>query len=180
MPLAQPLPEGFAYAEVERGGDLTYHGPGQLVLYPIIKLDGQGLAPEHDLGGFLRGFEQIVIEELCDRGLPARAKEKASGVWLGEKKVASMGVAVRNWVTFHGLAINIENDLKPFHLISPCGFSAEIMTRVKDWQANSTECWREDWEKALALRFWKRLGRSGVPEILKKTQGSELTPVETS
>jgi lipoyl(octanoyl) transferase len=146
MPVPVQLPEGMAFCESERGGDLTYHGPGQLVVYPIIKLD-------HDLAGFLRRFEQIFVDELNSRGLKADARENASGVWVGDQKIASMGIAVRKWVTYHGMAINIVNDLKPFHLISPCGFAPEVMTRVADLLPTGAD-WREDWEQALARRVF--------------------------
>lgn len=150
MPLPAPLPAGVAFAESERGGDLTYHGPGQLVIYPIFKLDGSHeLAPARDIGAFLRRFEQVFVDRIGDwtggraRGL---SRESATGVWIEPvqadesesrgaepRKLASMGIAVRKWVTYHGLAINCVNDLKPFHLISPCGFAPEVMTRLADW-----------------------------------------------
>src|SRR5690606_30396973 len=94
MPLVQPLPAGIQFVETERGGDLTYHGPGQLVIYPMCKLDGSGFAPRHDVEGFLRKLERIVIEELESRGLAAHSRKNATGVWIGEKKVASMGIAI--------------------------------------------------------------------------------------
>lgn len=138
MPLVPALlPPGIEYAEVERGGDLTYHGPGQLVVYPICKLDGTTpLTREHDLSHFLRTLEQITIDvlapELQPLGYSLARVEDATGVWLEREgrrtKIASLGIAVRRWVTFHGLAVNLVNDLKPFALMSPCGFSPEVMT----------------------------------------------------
>jgi lipoate-protein ligase B len=142
--LPGPLPAGVEFAESERGGDLTYHGPGQLVIYPICKLDGQGFGPARDVAGFLRRFEQAMIEligEWSEGTTQAFAREGATGVWVRKpgasesdaQKIASMGIAVRRWVTYHGLAINCVNDLKPFHLISPCGFAPEVMTRLTGW-----------------------------------------------
>jgi lipoyl(octanoyl) transferase len=126
------LPAGIAFSESERGGDLTYHGPGQLVMYPIVKLNGQGFGPERDVTGYLRKLEQVVIGECQSHGLSAEARESATGVWVGERKIASIGIAVRRWVTYHGLALNVLNDLAPFHLISPCGYSPDVMTRLSD------------------------------------------------
>ncbi len=147
MPLIAPLPQGIAYSESERGGDLTYHAPGQLVIYPIVKLDGGApWAPHHDISGFLRWLERSVARVLEGQGLETEARADATGVWCrcsrhqsGQaqdfeasavefKKIASIGIAVRRWVTYHGVAINLTNDLAPFSLISPCGFSSEVMT----------------------------------------------------
>jgi lipoyl(octanoyl) transferase len=132
IPLLQPIPSGMDLRESERGGDLTYHGPGQLVIYPIVKLDGSGFGPHHDIAGFLRRLESVLIAELGDFNLVADARENATGVWVGAKKIASAGIAVRKWVTYHGIALNCVNDLKPYHLISPCGFAPEVMTRLAD------------------------------------------------
>lgn len=158
MPMVQPLPDGIAFAESERGGDLTYHGPGQLVIYPICKMDGSGFAPHHDVEGFLRKVEQVVIDELISRGLEAHLRKNATGVWIGEKKIASMGIAIRKWVSYHGIAINCVNDLSPFQLISPCGFSSDVMTRLSDCvlatqSTLSKDSWRSGLEKSLARRM---------------------------
>jgi lipoate-protein ligase B len=112
--------------DVERGGDVTYHGPGQLVAYPIVLLrDG-----ERDLHRFLRNLEEGIIRTLADLGLDAGRKPGATGVWVGEKKIASIGIACRKWVTFHGLALNVSTDLAYFHRIVPCGFDASVMTSI--------------------------------------------------
>ena len=147
MPRPALMPEGIAFCESERGGDLTYHGPGQLVIYPICKLDGSGFAPDHDVAGFLRKIEDILIRYLKAQGLVAASREAATGVWIGNQKVASMGIAIRKWVTYHGIAVNGVNDLKPFYLISPCGFSPEVMTRLSDHMDFSRSGgWRGDLE----------------------------------
>ncbi len=158
MPVPQSLPLGMTFAEAERGGDLTFHGPGQLVVYPIVKLDGLGWGPRHDVAGFLRSVEKVFMDELFDLGLEHQVdlrpsvREGATGVWLGEKKIASLGIAVRKWVTFHGIALNCVNDLRPFHLISPCGFSPEVMTRLLDW-IPLQEDWRLKLERSLIARW---------------------------
>ncbi len=136
MPLPGKLPSGIEFSESERGGDLTYHGPGQLVVYPICLLDGEGMSPRHDVAGFIRMLEQVCIQVLADRKLTAQVRAAATGVWIGSQKIASIGIAVRKWVTYHGLALNVSNDLAPFHLFSPCGFNPEVMTRLTDLVSN--------------------------------------------
>ncbi len=152
IPLQSPLPADVEFAESERGGDLTYHGPGQLVVYPICKLDGQGWAPNRDIAGFLRNIENLLMGQLEQLGMAAHSKKDATGVWIGEHKVASLGIAVKKWVSYHGMAINCVNDLKPFFLISPCGFQPEIMTCLQDWIPLSTN-WRGFMETSLANQF---------------------------
>jgi lipoyl(octanoyl) transferase len=112
--------------EIERGGDATYHGPGQLVAYPILKL-AEG---ERDLHCFLRNLEEAVIRTLAEVGLDAGRRPGATGVWTGDRKLCSMGLACRRWVTFHGLALNVATDLAYFARIAPCGFDAAVMTSV--------------------------------------------------
>jgi lipoate-protein ligase B len=113
--------------EVERGGQATYHGPGQLVAYPIVKLRDD----RHDLHAWMRALEQAVIDTLEPLGLRAGRREGATGVWIdGERKICSIGVAASRWVTYHGLALNVETDLSSFTAIQPCGFEAGVMTSV--------------------------------------------------
>jgi len=115
---------------IERGGDVTYHGPGQLVAYPIVLLDGA----ERDLHAYLRNLEQAVIETCARVGLAADREPGKTGVWtstpLGRKKLCSMGIACRKWVTFHGLALNVTTDLSYFARINPCGFEATVMSSL--------------------------------------------------
>lgn len=111
---------GIAVEKTNRGGDITYHGPGQLVGYPIISL-----APRKDLHAYLRFLEQVVINALGSLGLAAARREGKTGIWLGRRKIAAIGVAVRRWVTYHGFAINVDPDLTHFAGIVPCGISAE-------------------------------------------------------
>lgn len=179
MPLLKQMPKNWAYHEIERGGDLTFHGPGQLVVYPILKLDGSGFAPDRDLGKFLRLLEQVFIDELCNRGLRAGRSEGATGIWISGKlsdpapkeplKIASIGIALRKWVSFHGIALNVVNRLEDFSWISPCGFSPRVMTRLcdlgsQDWKVPGD--WRSDIETAVA----RRMGGSDavvVPKLVK-------------
>jgi lipoyl(octanoyl) transferase len=114
--------------EVERGGDVTYHGPGQIVAYPILLL-GEG---ERDLHRFLRNLEEGMIRALDRFGIAATREPGKTGVWVsgGARKIASIGIACRKWVTFHGLALNVSTDLAYFARIQPCGFSASVMTSM--------------------------------------------------
>ena len=120
--------------EIERGGDVTYHGPGQLVAYPIVLLQED----ERDLHAFLRNLEQAVIETCARAGVVTDREPGKTGVWtsteLGRKKLCSMGIACRKWVTFHGLALNVTTDLSYFARINPCGFEATVMTSLAKLQ----------------------------------------------
>ena len=131
----------FPLFEVERGGDVTYHGPGQLVGYPILKLrpappsesgDSSRAFGERDLHRYLRALEGALIDLCADYGVQTARKAGATGVWTadGAHKLASLGIAVRRWVTFHGFALNIDTDLSRFSAINPCGFSAQVMTSL--------------------------------------------------
>ncbi len=119
---------GCPVVEVERGGEATWHGPGQLVAYPIVFL------PEgrRDLHAWLRLLEQAVIDTLAHYGVEGRREPGLTGVWIGALKVASVGVAVRRWCTWHGLALNVTSDLAAFRPFHPCGLDAGIMTRLAD------------------------------------------------
>jgi lipoyl(octanoyl) transferase len=159
--------------EIERGGDVTYHGPGQLVGYPILKLEGEpsgarrdrgpGPVPrglprpiegepsgarrdrgpeavprglprpiERDLHKYLRDLEEALIGVCAHFGLAGARKPGWTGVWLGEKKLASIGIAVRKWVTLHGFALNVSTDLGQFAAIHPCGLDAAVMTSLTE------------------------------------------------
>jgi lipoyl(octanoyl) transferase len=124
-------PAGVPVVRVERGGDVTWHGPGQLVGYPIIGLEGE----KRDLRAFLAALEQAVIAVLRGLGLDATRDPRNTGVWLpgpwGERqKVCSIGVACRQWVTWHGFALNRSGALDGFARIRPCGFGADVMTEL--------------------------------------------------
>jgi lipoate-protein ligase B len=115
--------------EIERGGDVTYHGPGQLVGYPIFLLR----QPERDLHLYLRNLEEALIRALGRLGLPAARKEGWTGVWnaTADRKLASIGVAVKRWVTLHGFALNVSTDLTRFTAINPCGLEASVMSSLE-------------------------------------------------
>ena len=124
----QPVPEGLPYPvhKVERGGDLTFHGPGQLVGYPILKLADHGLKPR----SYLHALEAVLSEAIRPFGVKAETVKGFTGLWVGRKKLASIGVAVRGGVTYHGFALNINNSLAPFRLIHPCKLESDVMTSM--------------------------------------------------
>lgn len=128
MPLSREELErrGVAVHEVERGGDVTWHGPGQLVGYPILDLTGH----REDLHWYLRTLEAALIDGLAGVGLPAERRAGLTGVWTAGRKVASIGVHVKRWVTLHGFALNVTTDLAGFGLIVPCGIDGVVMTSV--------------------------------------------------
>lgn len=120
------LTRGIQYFEITRGGDVTYHAPGQLVGYPIFDLRQHG----RDVLRFCRGMETALIAAVGDFGIAAGAVPGKAGVWVGEKKIASLGISVRRWVTFHGFALNVSTDLAGFEVIRPCGEDPGVMTSM--------------------------------------------------
>jgi lipoyl(octanoyl) transferase len=119
---------------IERGGDISFHEPGQLVGYPIVFLPPE----KRDVRGFLRLLEQTLTLTLADLGIEGRSHplDGHTGVWLGERKVASIGIALRRWVTWHGFALNVNNAMSLNAYLNPCGFSAEVMISLKEWGQN--------------------------------------------
>ena len=111
----------------DRGGDVTYHGPGQLVVYPILSLRLYGLS----VPGYVWNLEEMAIRLLSSYGIPAGRIEKLRGVWVGNEKIAAMGVHLSNWVSKHGLALNVNTDLDPFNLINPCGTGRRVTSMAK-------------------------------------------------
>jgi lipoyl(octanoyl) transferase len=112
---------------INRGGQATYHGPGQLMGYPIIDLRRCG----QDLHTYLRWLERLLIELLAEHGIAASRRESLTGVWVGDRKIASIGVGVRHWITMHGFALNVCGDLSPFNCIIPCGINNVNMTSME-------------------------------------------------
>ena len=121
---------------VSRGGEVTYHGPGQLVGYPILKLEGR----DRDIHRYLRALEQVIIEALGELGIAAERRIGLTGVWIGLHKIASIGVGIRRWVTFHGFAVNVGPALQYFDTIVPCGIEGCRMTSIAELLGSSFSC----------------------------------------
>ena len=118
---------GVELHESSRGGDVTYHGPGQMVAYPVIDLARHG----RDVHRYLRDLEQVVMALLARYGIEGRRDPKYTGVWVGDEKVCAIGVAITRWVTYHGLALNVATDLSHFGLIVPCGITDRGVTSME-------------------------------------------------
>jgi len=115
---AERTARGIALTQTSRGGDITYHGPGQIVGYPIVSLDTR-----RDLHAYLRFLEQVLINTVGALGLAANRRPGLTGIWIGERKVAAIGVAVKRWIAYHGFALNLAPDLTHFGGIIPCGIA---------------------------------------------------------
>ncbi|KAA3606749.1 MAG: lipoyl(octanoyl) transferase [Planctomycetota bacterium] len=114
--------------EVSRGGKATYHGPGQVVAYPLVQLQGKA----RDLHAYLHALEQALIETVRRFGLAGERDPRNTGCWVSGRKIASLGVAVRRWVTYHGVALNVSTDLSWFQRFDPCGLNPDWMTSMAE------------------------------------------------
>ncbi|HEY1109714.1 MAG TPA: lipoyl(octanoyl) transferase LipB [Opitutaceae bacterium] len=146
--------EHIEVVKTNRGGDITYHGPGQIVGYPIVNIDRQ-----RDLHRYLRFLEQVMINSLGSLGLAASRREGKTGIWLGKRKVAAIGVAVRRWVTYHGFALNVNTQLAHFDGIVPCGIAATdgSVTSLQAELRRSMDL--AEVKQVLATEFWTLLPR---------------------
>jgi lipoyl(octanoyl) transferase len=147
--------QGIDIVEVDRGGKVTYHGPGQLVGYPIVRVD--------DVVAYVRTLELAIVEALAAEGVPARARPEDgpdyTGVWVENRKIASIGVHVARGVTTHGFAVNVENDLQPFSWVVPCGLDGVAMTSlIKETRrgAGQMPCLRKRAAYAVAQALGRR------------------------
>jgi lipoyl(octanoyl) transferase len=139
---------GVELFEVERGGDVTFHGPGQLVGYPIIDLKRH----RRDLHWYLRRIEEALIDTLADYDIPGERNPTFTGVWTREKKIASIGVHARDWVTWHGFALNVTTDLSFFDLIVPCGIPGVVMTSIAR-ELGAEEVSAQDVKERVSAKF---------------------------
>jgi lipoyl(octanoyl) transferase len=162
LPLGEAYYEaqGIDVVEVDRGGLATYHGPGQLVGYPVMRIG--------DVIGYLRTMERAIVAALSREGLTARgAGDRPTGVWIGESKIASIGVHVSRRVSTHGFAVNVDNDLAPFEWIVPCGLAGVTMTSIarEHGSGGNLERFRGGMAEEFALAFERR-ARTVAPEQL--------------
>jgi lipoate-protein ligase B len=117
---------GIDVVPIERGGDITYHGPGQLVVYAILSLKEAGLS----VTGLVAGLERVMVDTAACWGLHARGDDTFRGAWIGQRKLGSIGITIRRGISFHGLALNVNTDLEPFGWINPCGIQGCRMTSL--------------------------------------------------
>jgi lipoyl(octanoyl) transferase len=143
------LSQGIDVVQTDRGGKLTYHGPGQLVGYPIMRIT--------DVIAYLRTMEEAMIGALADEGIAAGPREGLTGVWVEDRKIASIGVHVSHGVTTHGFAINVDNDLQPFEWVVPCGLDGVRMTSVTKETGRGDHM--ADFSTRMADRFCEAFGR---------------------
>ncbi len=165
---------GVELFEIERGGDVTYHGPGQLVGYPIFDLT------EHkaDLHWFLRQLESALIRVLSDFGIEGERQKGYTGVWTAGRKIASIGIHVKQWVTWHGFALNVTTDLSYFDLIVPCGIQDVVMTSIRTELGERTP--RDVWSRAAdsaVLAFSEVFERRPQAVTLEEVLGDTLPTV---
>jgi lipoyl(octanoyl) transferase len=147
---------------INRGGQATYHGPGQLMGYPIIDLRGCG----QDLHRYLRWLEALLIETLADVGITAITRPGLTGVWIEDRKIASIGVGVRHWITMHGFALNVCGDLAPFDQIVPCGITNVTMTSIE----------RETGRECSVVEVASRVERIALRQIRELRNVEALVP----
>lgn len=144
---------GIELVQTNRGGDITHHGPGQIVGYPIVDISHW-----RDLHSYLRLLEQTLIHTVGCLGLAAARREGKTGIWLGDRKIAAIGVAVKRWVTCHGFALNVNNDLEPFGGIVPCGIADGSVTSLRQEFGITVD--PEEVKSILAVEFWKLFGET--------------------
>ena len=168
---------GIEVFEVARGGDVTWHGPGQLVGYLIVGLEAQG----RDLHRFLRDIEQGLIDALAGWGIEAQREPGRTGVWSRGEKIASIGIAVRRWVSYHGFALNVAPDLRFFDLIHPCGLRGIQMTSVAQrlgsdalTLADARDAVASEMARVLRFTSWIREDGAAVRRSLTEEPG--VTP----
>ena len=119
--------KGIKLIRIERGGEVTYHGPGQIVCYPIINLRRNKLS----VVDYIQTLEQIMLEVVLHFGIKAKRDSRNHGIWLGDSKLGSIGIAVRHGISYHGLALNVNLDLEPFAWVNPCGLAGVSMTSME-------------------------------------------------
>ena len=126
VPKEELARQGISLFFTDRGGDITYHGPGQLVAYPVIDLRRRG----KDIHKYVYDLEEVIIRTLADLSIKARKDANNVGVWVGNEEIAAIGVSIKKWVTMHGFALNVNSNLESFSLINPCGISGKRVTSI--------------------------------------------------
>jgi lipoate-protein ligase B len=155
--------QGIDVCETDRGGRVTYHGPGQLVAYPIMAVER--------VADFVHAMEDAIVAALGDEGVAAQARDTPfTGVWAGDRKIASIGVRVRDGVSMHGLAVNVDNDLQPFEWVVPCGIDHVRVTSVarETGRARALPCFRKRMAWRLAEAYGRRQRLVSLGRLLER------------
>jgi len=140
---------GISFVHASRGGDITFHGPGQIVGYPILNLKNH----EMDIRKHLRSIEEVIIRTLGDFEIEGRRIDGVTGVWVKRNKIASIGIAIRKWVTYHGFALNVSTNLDYFELILSCGITDVRITSIGSWLGDEEEVKMDDVTQSVIKNF---------------------------
>lgn len=154
---------GISFVHASRGGDITFHGPGQIVGYPILNLKNHGM----DIRRHLRMIEEMIIRTLRDFDIEGRRIDGVTGVWVKRSKVASIGIAIRKWVTYHGFALNVSTDLDYFDLILSCGITDVRITSIGSWLGNEENVGMDDVTRSVIRNF---MGVFGFENFVLKNE----------
>ena len=152
---------GISFIHASRGGDITFHGPGQIVGYPILNLKNH----EMDIRKHLRSIEEVIIRTLSDFGIEGRRIDGVTGVWVKRSKIASIGIAIRKWVTYHGFALNVSTNLDYFELILSCGITDVRITSIGSWLGNEENVRMDDVTRSVIKNF---MGVFGFEDFILK------------
>ena len=154
---------GISFVHSSRGGDITFHGPGQIVGYPILNLKNHGM----DIRRHLRMIEEMIIRTLRDFDIEGRRIDGVTGVWVKRSKVASIGIAIRKWVTYHGFALNVSTELDYFDLILSCGITDVRITSIGSWLGNREKIIMDDVTRSVIKNF---MGVFGFENFILKNE----------
>ncbi len=152
---------GISFVHASRGGDITFHGPGQIVGYPILNLKNH----EMDIRKHLRSIEEVIIRTLGDFDIEGRRIDRVTGVWVKRSKIASIGIAIRKWVTYHGFALNVSTNLDYFELILSCGITDVRITSIGSWLRDEENVRMDDVTQSVIKNF---MGVFGFEDFVLK------------
>jgi lipoate-protein ligase B len=160
--------EGIPVIDVERGGDITYHGPGQLVVYPIVHLEEAGLG----IGEFITSLEEVMLCAASALGVSAERNSLNRGIWIGDNKLGNIGICVRRGIAFHGLSLNVNVALEPFDWINPCGLQGIAVTSIERELSRKIAMGRarEAMKQSVEKVFGVNLTRIGLPELRRRIE----------
>ncbi len=153
---------GIPILETERGGFITYHGPGQLIVYPVVRLRSLGVS----VSGLVAGLEDVMIQVLAHWGIEADRNPMNRGVWVGTRKIGSIGIHVRRGIAFHGMALNVNTDLTPFSWIEPCGLCGVCVTSIRELTGATVPMTHIRWQTTAAIEKVFRIHLQFIDTLL--------------